>query len=178
MKRSDNTPSTGVDNCADVERLVMEREAGFHEEIAKLRAALANAQEELRTLGPKLAEAATKERKRVEAKLEKTEAERDETSRLLVLEKESRQRQRDDAAEAEAKLAKARELVLAWERDHAVPGDAVMTPAERALDDIGEALGLWGCNAPCENCHGTGWTLCEDGSRSETRCPVGCEVGS
>jgi len=26
--------------------------------------------------------------------------------------------------------------------------------------------------APCENCGGTGWTLCVDGSRSDTRCPV------
>ena len=30
----------------------------------------------------------------------------------------------------------------------------------------------------CTNCHNTGYTLREDGSRSETRCPVGCGVGS
>lgn len=28
----------------------------------------------------------------------------------------------------------------------------------------------------CANCGGTGWTLCEDGSKSETRCPVGCPL--
>ena len=49
-----------------------------------------------------------------------------------------------DIAALRATIEKAKGLARAWERDHAPPGDAVCTPAELALDSIGEVLGLWG----------------------------------
>ena len=44
-------------------------------------------------------------------------------------------------------LKQVRTILLLWEYDHAPPGDAQFTPADIALDDIGEALELWGRNA-------------------------------
>lgn len=51
------------------------------------------------------------------------------------------------AGDAEATVQKLAEALREWDRDHAPPGDAIMTPAEQALDRIGEILGLWGNNS-------------------------------
>lgn len=41
-------------------------------------------------------------------------------------------------------IAKAHALLAKWAQDHSPPGDAAYTPADICLDNLGEALGLWG----------------------------------
>ena len=79
------------------------------------------------------------------------------------------------AEKAEAKLKKAREALenILRHQELIGGGSAEFSAVARMCRD---ALAAIRETKPCDNCRGSGWTLCEDGSRSDTRCPVGCEV--